>query len=320
MLTEYQKAARKGKITSSVAAAALGLDRRCTPLAAWCEITGNDKEEVTNEKAIERGNRLESLVLDYPLDLGIGLYKRGDAPFRRHPDIEFFGDSADATYFGEEGQLVSIGEAKTCNQSVGAEYGEEGTDEVPHHTLIQSQWHLMHWPEVDTCLVPILLGGYEFEFRLYRVRRDDDLISTISEDLQKWHRDYVQTGKPPPAEANDTEWIKDRLTDVAEGKWLPDNLEISTLVTQKIEAAEAKKHAAEREEQAKNRLKMLLGDAEGVKATWGNMYYRRSKGKLKTDWRAVAEEVRAPTDIIEKHTAISPGARALRVYPKKENK
>ena len=82
MLTAEQKAARLGKITSSVAAGALGLSEYMTPVQAWLSVLGESPDIDT--KATDRGNRLEDTVLDYAAD-ELEL-TRADAPFRRHPE------------------------------------------------------------------------------------------------------------------------------------------------------------------------------------------------------------------------------------------
>jgi predicted phage-related endonuclease len=315
MLTEQQRAQRLGKITSSLAAGALGIDEHITPIKAWCEVLGETSGDVINEKAVERGNRLENLVKAYPCDVLDGLSWE-DAPFRPHPDVDCFGDSCDALY-RRDGKLAYVGEAKTVSGVAAKAYGEEGSDEVPNHTLIQAQWHLMHWPNVEVCLVPVLVGGFSFEFRLYKVRRNQELIDTLTEDLQRWHRDYVVTKRPPPAEAGDTDWIRDRLAEMKKDKFLADTQEIRNLVQQKITAAIVIKEAKATESQAKNRLRMLLGDAEGVRGGDYNVYFRRAKGAPKTDWQALARALGATETDIRAHTAIVDGPRRLTVNPTK---
>ena len=78
MLTTEQREQRKGKITSSVAAAALGLHSYKTPLQAWMDVRGEAPNVGT--KATERGDRLERIVLEYPAEV-LGLKYR-PAPFR----------------------------------------------------------------------------------------------------------------------------------------------------------------------------------------------------------------------------------------------
>lgn len=309
MLTQEQKAARIGKITSSVAAGALGLHPMMSPIQAWQRVRGEGPDVDT--KATARGNRLEPVILDYPAE-ELGLIRK-PAEFRSA--APWMGDSADALYVDATGKPVLIGEGKSAAMMVAEKYGEEGTDEIPESTLIQSHWHLIHWPEVNRCVVPVLVGGYKFEFRLYYVNRDRELEGLMVDDLAKWHRDYVVTGIMPPATALDTESLCDRYRLHSPGKMIAATAEIAALAARKTEAAERRKLAEAEEEDAKNKIRQLLGDAEGCKAEWGSISWKNTKEVERFDREAFAA---AHPELVAKYTTKTPGARVLRVTLKKE--
>ena len=307
MLTTEQKAARLGKITSSVAAGALGLSEYMTPVQAWLSVLGESPDIDT--KATDRGNRLEDTVLDYAAD-ELGL-TRADAPFRRHPEHDWAGDSADATYYRGD-KLVCVGEGKTASLGVGARYGKEGTDEIPYGTLIQSHWHLAHWPEARYCTVPVLVGGYAFEFRLYRVDRDPEFVGVMMDDLAQWHRDYVVTRSPPPLEAGDTDWIRQRHP-LAKSGLMADTPELARLAEERSASAAQLKEAKSIDDSLKNQIRAVLGDHEGVKAQWGTITNRNCKASTKTDWEGLALIQKPPQNLIDQFTDTKPGHRTLRV-------
>lgn len=320
MLTNDQKNQRIGRITSSIAAAALGLDDNKTPIQAWRDIKGL-LPDVTN-KATDRGNRLEDIVLDYPAD-NHG-FLRSRPAFVPHPTIPFFGDSADAYYLDKvTKQLVALGEGKTAALGMAKKWGDEGTDDVPLATLIQSQWHLIHHRPVDVCYVPLLVGGYKFEFAEYVVRYSGDLDSSLTEDLSRWYRDYVVTDKEPPATAKDTDYLTERYR-IAADKTLPDSPEIEALARAKVAAAAKLKAAELEEETVKNRLRQILGDKQGVIAQWGKVTWTNNKEYAATDMDAVlasvCTEFSVPSAQLERlkklHTTTKPGARVLRVTVK----
>jgi hypothetical protein len=307
MLTEADKTKRIGKITSSTAAGCLGLDERMTPIGAWLLITGQTPAEQPDpawEKAVERGNLLEDAILEYPCDeltLAHGVHViRTRAPFRRHPKYDWTGDSADALYFPDNGHvdvndpwadLLAIGEGKSAAMGVFRDYGDEGTDEMPHHTLVQSHFHLVHWPEVNECWVPVLGGGYRFEFRNLLVERDEEFEGLMMQDLERWHRDYIIGGKMPPAEAGDGKYLRGHCSHSPVAT--PDTLEIKDLAFAKASAARDKKTAARHEDTAKNKLIQILcnADAECVKASWGKVTYNQPQDTYKTDWRLAVYEL-----------------------------
>jgi len=337
MLTREDKAKRVGKITSSVAAACLGIDEHMSQIDAWLRIRGegpgDDEMSPAMRKACERGNRLEEYILSYPSDLLDLVYT--PAPFRSA--APWAGDSCDALYWLDNGHvsaydpyrdLQGIGEGKSASQMIGCLYGEEDTDEVPNHTLIQSHWHLIHWPETNICHVPVLVGGYKFEFRRYVVERDAEFEGILWQDLERWHRDYIIGDKPPPVGAGDDSWIKTRYPRAKPGVAIPDTDELRELAFEKCRAAAAKKAAESREDLAKNRLRELMGEAEECRASWGSVTWRNNSPSLTTDFQRLAFHLfdelglneAARNELVAEHTTEKPGPRVLRVTPNKQTK
>lgn len=317
MLTLEQKKLRLGKITSSVAAAALGLNKRMTPLAAWMCARGEMPD--IRSKMTQRGELLEEVTVSYPLELMPEISRFESAPFRQHKKYDFFGDSSDALYFAENGKLIYVGEAKTSAQGMGTQWGEEKTDQIPIEYLIQCHWHLAHWPEVDTCLVPVLIGGFEFEFRLYQVTRNIELEGILLEDLAKWHKDYVQSGKIPPVTSGDTEYIQ-KLYPENKMSFMPDSPAIESLVLKKQELGSKIKTLQSEEECVKNQLRSIIGDHEGVSGYWGKLYYRGGHETQKIDWEKVAKAAGAKKELINQYSSIERTPRVLRIYLNKENR
>jgi predicted phage-related endonuclease len=313
MLTDEQRKARIGKMTSSVVAAALGLNPRMTPFQAWLAIRG-EGENLDESRIIQRGNRLEALVLDEPCER-YGWVRR-DAEFRSVKP--WAGDSADALYLDSSGErILAMGEGKTHGMGLAHEYGEENTDEVPGHVLVQSHWHLIHWPEAPRCVVPVLLGGYEFVFRLFNVERDNELHGLLMQDAEKWHRDYIVGDKAPPAEAGDNELLSQRYRKHSKG-YAEDTPEIARLVQRRMDAYAAIKEAEKAKGGAEALLKQIIGDAEGVKGDWGKVYWRQQKGREYVDWQSLALERGATPEDIVRYTKHAEGIRPMRFYPKKD--
>jgi hypothetical protein len=360
MLTEEQKKARLGKMTSSVLCAALGLHEKASPLDAYLAIT--EGKNIPETKPLQRGNLLEPVVLEYPTVYRGEPWRWDKAQFRAHPARPWSADSADAVYW-RDGQvsIEAIGEGKTVAGTVADEYGIEGTDQVARPTLIQSHWHLDHWPEVDECLVPVLVGGFRFEFRLYVVRRDANFEGMLVEEAERFMRDYVEPKVLPPATALDLEYLR-RVHKVAIGeKWIADTTDIKEWAHRKAQARLARLDSEKEEAEADARLVQLLGDAEGVKAEWGKVGFKNERNEVttdfievaravalrnkvsaddfnkvvakftakrtieETDWKSVANVLGAHKQDISDHTLIKYGPRVLRVTvdalkPKKAKK
>lgn len=313
MLTEAQLAERKGKITSSIVAACLGLDPRKSRIQAALEARGDVKPK-PRTRAMERGDLLEDVVLSYPADKFGWQWKRPE--FRsREP---WAGDSCDAVYYSD-GELIAIGEGKTAALGMSKHFGEEETDDIPESALCQSHWHLWHWPEVNTCWVPVLKGGFDFSFALYKVTRDDDLIQSMVAECHEFWEMYVNgTNVPPPTDL-DHEWLEQRWTQGV--NWAPDSGDLCYWALAKDKAARIRKQAAKDEETAKAHLKAILGEAQGCRAEWGNVYWRAPKSIYKTNWQAIATELAGgdvPEDLFARHSGLVKPHRRLSVHLKGE--
>lgn len=305
-LTDEQRAQRLGKVTSSIAAGALGEHPHCTPLQAWLQATG--REVFEGNKDTERGELLEEPVLEYPrVALGLG---REPANWREGVIAPWAGDSADCIYWSDD--TFYIGEGKTAIGWMKDEYGDEGTDEVPVHYAIQAWWHLMHWPEAHACLMPVLLSD-PFHFHHYIIPRDESLEGWLFESLAKWHRDYVVTDTPPPASAGDSETMR-KLYPRSRGEMMqepPD--ELARLAAKKLEAAARKKAAEEEEEAAKNRIKQILKAADGAELGPYRLTYRAPRPSPKVRWRDLAVSLGADEDLIRSFTYMKQDSRRLTV-------
>lgn len=298
---------RLNRITSSVAAACLGADPHCTPLQAWAKITGRDVFAGNN--ATVRGTLLEPVVLDYPTHGGE--LTRQQAPF---VEWGWRGDSVDCLY--RAAGVTLCGEGKTVAQGGASEWGPDGTDQVPDKVVVQSLWHLAHWPQADACIVPVLIGGFAFEFRTYRVPRNDEAIGIILEDCAQFWRDYVKTDKPPPASAGDDESLRHLYPRHVPGQWLEPTDELADSAAVYAAARGALKIAEQVKSEAGARLKQLIGNAEGFRSDDLKVTWKYQNGRATTDWAAIARELaggEVDDDTIQRHTRFSNAARVLRV-------
>lgn len=296
---------RKGRMTSSLISAALGMNEDMTPLEAWLAITGRD--DFDGNKATLRGSLLESPVLDYPTRGGH--LKRKPAPFARHRN-GWSADSADCVYVGDGGRFV--GEGKTVAQGGADAWGPEGTDEIPERVIVQCCWHMAHWPETQGTIVPVLIGGWRFEFREYHVARDEDLIGSLVESAERWHRDHVVTDMPPPATARDDAALKHLWPRHVPEKFVPPSAKLEELTRAYVAARDELKAAEAKKGELSMRLRQVLGDAEGSVGRGWKVTHKWQSGGIVTDWKAIAEHLGATEAHEQQFTREAPGHRVLR--------
>lgn len=318
MLTQEQLELRRGKITSSTAGAALGMNKYMTPLEAWLHITGRSAAFEGN-KATDRGNRVEDVVLDYPCDV-YGLARHRPS-WVAHSN-GWSGDNVDALYtrIGESvdsAKELWAGEGKSAALGAGEKYGKEGTDDIPQTTLIQSMWHLIHWPTAISCYVPVLVGGYQFEFRCYNVSRDNELAALLQEQLEHWHRVHVIGDRMPEPLGRDADLLANMVR-ADPKKRIPATVEISKMIAARAELERQLKAAKEAVRVAdtdfdalEQRLLQLIGDASEVAGDGWTLKCPTGE-RRSTSWKAVAEELGAPVNLVTKHTSVKP-TRAVSV-------
>lgn len=224
MLTEEQKKFRLYKITSSIAAACLGLDPFKSPVRAWEEImglysfAGNSKTRV--------GDLLEKPCLFWAAeqppfkDLTLRTALDGQMPVW-NPETPWMCDLVDGTLetfesppappigqaYCEDGTYPHDGityvlDAKTCdtkNPRTARLWGREMSDKVPVQYKIQAHIHMIHYPTAKACLIPVF-KSIPFGFHMYQINKDISYEKYLVERLRKWHEDYVASGSPPDEE------------------------------------------------------------------------------------------------------------------------
>jgi hypothetical protein len=81
--------------------------------------------------------------------------------------------------------------------------------------------------------------------------------------------------------------------------------------------ARVKRQLADLEAQERairDRLIPIIADADALTFEGRQILtFRANKDSNRTDWRAVAEALDAPAEVVQAHTVITPGARVLRL-------
>lgn len=268
MLTDEQKAQRKGKVTSSVAAGCLGLCPFMSPLQAWREIQGLRTFE--GNKATERGTELEEVVLAW-----------GAKEVAMYPTIAPFiasgwrGDSSDGLLYVDSQTTMpsAVQEGKTVGMGMAPMWSKESTNRVPDHVRVQGMWHLLHWPTAEVCYVPALFGGHAFEFRLYSVERDDVKIGRLEALLYKWWQEHIETLCAPEANHLDEGELRDMFPR-DDSTMLADDPSVALHAIEYLKARDEESVAKKKKDQHGNRLRQLLGEHSGCCGDWGSVQYK----------------------------------------------
>lgn len=149
--------------------------------------------EAEETEAMELGSLLEPVVAElYQRRTGRRIVRQ--QVFQRDTLDTFLFATADG--IDDAGDLV---EFKTTGAWTGTakELGEDGTDELPAHWLIQAQQQI-YVHDRDRCHFAVLVGGQTF--RTFTVERSPRLITTMRDSLERFW-DAVSRGEVPQSEA-----------------------------------------------------------------------------------------------------------------------
>ena len=290
-------------------AAILGISPFCSTFQLYQKKIGAYVEEITpaKQRIFDRGHRWEPIVLEMLVD---ELRDRGHdvevlATGQRYldPEFSFLAAEIDAELLidGEE----TNAEMKTANHFAAKGWGEYDSNEVPIYYAAQGMHGLMIKPRRQVVFAAVT--GFDERPMVRFLERDDETIAGIrSREVAFWDR-IQNLDAPDPEEPEDVKWLYQR-----DGGTV---LEADEQLLQAcLELKELKGNAKGLEgriELLSTRIKARMGAAATLLgpdgkplATWKN-----NKDSSKTDWKAVAEALKAPAELIADFTKTTPGAR-----------
>lgn len=299
-LSPEQLATRKNYVTASEMAAVMGLDQFRTAGDVWALKTGKVEGDESGDAA-EWGHRLEPALLDWAagkLETSItrNVWKTSGV----------LGGTCDAVVDFDGSPL----EAKTCGlmnfKALNmAEWGEDGTDEVPDRFLVQVHVQMIVTGSQYAHLAALLAGHGH---RLYQIKRNANLCEEIERQADVFWK-CVQRDTPP-ADAPSLEVVK-RFRRVP-GRVVTVRDEVARVF---IEANGERKRWEAAEEEAKAELLAAMRDADGSyveDAQWsgGSITYRQNKSSERFDAKRFREE---NPKVAAQFMVTTEGARVLRV-------
>ena len=322
MLTADQHARRKQGIGASEVGAILGLSKYKTALDVYMDKLGLTEPSEDSEAA-EWGHRLEPVIAQkYQAQYPGVLLEECDT--RAHPDHPWALATPDRlAYDAVEEWLVEI---KTREDRTAGEFGEPGTDQVPHDVLVQCQWQIFVTGK-RRCDVALLVNGRRFS--VYTIPADRDLQTSLRDQVQDFWLNHVLAQVPPDVTAQDNPTLA-RLFPKHTGETLEGTAE-DFAVLQQIASLKAQVKALEKNlDQNEAGLKLRIGENAGLtfpngsKVTW-----TKNKDSEVVDYKKLAEDMAEKfaaalsvdaADLLDgyriKHTTTRPGARVLRLTVK----
>lgn len=298
-------AQRRLAIFATDAAAAAGLSRFSDPHMLYLEKLGLVAPKVQTA-AMRWGSLLEGVIAtEWARETGRKVRKDGYTYWRR--DLPF-PMATHLDYRTADGDLVEI---KTAGQHAAADYGEQGTDEVPIDYRLQCV-HEMLVTGAPACHLVVLIGGNQP--RHYLIGRDAELEDSLLKIEQRaWEGVVARTPPAIDGSAGSAEYIRQAYPeDNGEVLELDENLQ--DLGMSYVAAKAQEKAAGEQVADLGNRLRAALGSASGASGGGITVAYRKSADRKEIAWEAVARSFAASPDYaaaVAANTTVKPGIRPL---------
>jgi len=301
---------RKAGIGGSDVGALLGVSPWRTALDVYYDKVGASREEPENEN-MRIGTALEQFVADrFEQETG-----RKTSRFNGLLQVGHSIGNVDRLVVPEGARLGSYQNEIRTNELVECKTSSNEWEEVPVHYLAQVQHYMGLDPAFEVASVACLFLGFQKHFQTYRVERDNALIKTMQEAVEKFWAEHVEK-RIPPAPQNEEDCR--RLWEKSEaGKVVEADEALAEVAAQLRDVTLREKELEAQEKELRGKLMAALGDAEELRfgaqklATWKN-----NKASEKTDWAGLAMALNPTPEQIHAYTELKPGARVFRLSVK----
>jgi putative phage-type endonuclease len=271
---------RNRGIGSSDAPVAVGMSRYKSPLELWMEKTGRTiQEDISTKDAVFWGTTLEPIVANVYAEKTGKKVRRVNSVLQ-HPEHPFMLANLDRIVEG--GGVLEIKTAGLRSQG-------QWEDGVPLAYQIQVLHQLAvtgkAWADVA-----VLIGGQEF--RIYRIDRDEDRIAQLVK-LETAFWSHVAKDTAPEVDGSVSSdkalallypHTTPVLVDYSERK------EMNFLFNALLEARSATKTAESHEALLEQRVKEVIGLAEGALFSQGKAMWKLSKPSRSLDTKKLTQE------------------------------
>jgi putative phage-type endonuclease len=287
---------RSKGIGASEIGAIVGLDPRRGPFDIWAEKLGKVSPREPDAR-MRAGKNMERVIAElYAEETGIA--------------VNWVDTTFSATEAGRQWQVYTPDaitdherpnygvECKNVAWDQANHWGEPGTDEIPAWYLTQLHWS-MSASGFERWDCAAFFGGNDL--RIYTAHKDAEIERALLEAGEKFWRKHILEGIEPEIGATETaaRYLRERFSHETSKLRVATEEEI-TQIAEYINHKELRDHYEEQTEIAANRLKEMIGDAEGLIVNptdkfnrSGKITYRRSKDTMGTNWEDVVSCLRA---------------------------
>lgn len=243
---------RKKGIGGSDVAAICGLSRYKSALEVYLDKLGEIPPKEDNPR-MKAGRILEPVVADwFAEETGYKVMKRNS--MFQHKNYPFMLANIDRWLPGQNAGL----EIKNTSEFSRHDWFDGQTEIIPTEYQLQAN-HYMAVTGAERWYMAVLIGGWDFQWRV--IERDEQLIKNLITIEQNFWENHVLSKVQPQASAQDSDMMDHMYPSSA-----PTSIVLSEayydLIKRLIDTKQALKQAEEAHEDAKNKVKQIMGDNE----------------------------------------------------------
>ena len=305
--------ARTAGLGGTDAAAIVGLHPQRDAFSVYCEKAGLITAGIGQANhRVGWGTKLQRIIAEAWTETTGKPHEWLDRTMQgKAADFQIFTPDARSAAPGDQRGL----EVKTAGLDQAKNWGESGTAIVPDHYAVQCAWYLSA-ADVDLWDIALLIAGADF--RIYTIRRDQELEAMLLEaGAEFWHNHVLPRRPPPPGSgAASAEALRRLFPRNVEALRVATDLE--TALMENLRAARERFDVAEAEKkELEHALELAIGEAEGLTYPGGKITWKKDRDSLGTDWEKIArvtcqDEDRLADLITENQMVTSVGPRKLR--------
>lgn len=292
--TPADRERRRKTLGASEIPAVAGLDKRRSAIDVWAEKTGEAPDPFDGNEYTEWGHRLERVIL---LKYSEATRQPIIAPALQavRADEPWMSCTPDALVEHGPGVDAKNRDIRTLDQ-----WGETGTDQVPHDVAAQ-----MHWSMAVTgrreWAVAALFGGNHF--RHYLLRFDEQIATDLVALGREFWFSHVLTKVPPPLDGSAS-------AHAFLARRFPTNTDVMRMATEQLtddafmlRAVRKRMKELEGEESALEvRIKQAIGEDAGISGPgWSATWKLDRAGR--PSWKDIAATFNPPAALIAEHTS-----------------
>lgn len=248
---EWLEWRRKG-IGGSDVAAICGLSRYKSALEVYLDKIGEIPPKEDNPK-MKAGRILEPVIADwFTEETGIRVQKQNC--IFQSKEYPFMLANIDRWVIGENAGL----EIKNTSEYNRNNWFDGQTEVIPTEYQLQAN-HYMAVLGAERWYVAVLIGGWDFQWRV--IERDDHLIANLITIEQAFWQHNVLGRNLPQVTAQDTDLLN-KMYPTSKGTTLEISEIYYDLIKTLLDTKKGLKQAEEAHEDAKNKVKKLMGENE----------------------------------------------------------